>query len=135
MRRSRGTLASSPRHTTDTRMLEQVLDLLRLIHDSQPLDVLLQAILEAAVASVPRAERGSLVVREDNAYVYRAAVGYDLDRLRLVRLPADDPVVIRQQPHQVTRLSCFAGYESHRRPQDREIMRTAGATHNIRDYS
>lgn len=130
MRRSRGAHTSS--QAADTHILARVLELSRLMNDQQPLDVLFQAIVEAAVASVPRAERGSLVVREDTAYVFRAAVGYDLQRLRSVRLAPDDPVVVRQRPDRVTRLSGFTQFESHLRPEDREIMRTAGATREIR---
>ncbi len=54
-----------------------------------PEDAFYQRLLEAAVRLVPGAEAGSLLVREEGGFRYRAAVGYDLDALAKIRYDED----------------------------------------------
>lgn len=70
------------------RLLQALLNLYQLLRNPRPLDDLLQVILDTAVACIPGAQRGSLLVRDGDALVYRAAHGYDLTQLQQVRFPA-----------------------------------------------
>lgn len=84
--------AKTDRYTR--RLLPALLDLYQRLRTPQPLDVLLQAILDTALGCVPGAQRGSLVVLEGDRLYYRAASGYDLRALQPVSFPAD---VVRLQ--------------------------------------
>ena len=66
---------------------ERMSALLELERDLPELDedVFYQRLLEAAVRHVPGAEAGSLLVRGEEGFSYRAAVGYDLGALAGVR--------------------------------------------------
>ncbi len=55
-----------------------------------PEDAFYRRLLEAAVDQVPGAEAGSLLVREDGRFLYRAAVGYPLDELARIAYTAAD---------------------------------------------
>jgi signal transduction histidine kinase len=68
-------------------LLQSLLDLYRLLRTPLPVDELLQTILDTALDCIPGAQRGSLMVREGDALYFRAAAGYDLERLRPVRFP------------------------------------------------
>jgi len=52
-------------------------------------DVFYQRLIEAAVRLVPGAEAGSLLVRGEEGFRYRAAVGYDLGALAEIRYDED----------------------------------------------
>jgi putative nucleotidyltransferase with HDIG domain len=58
----------------------------RLVTRELDLDLLLQGIVEGAVAAIPGAQAGSVMVIEGNQLAYRAAVGFDLAILRRLRL-------------------------------------------------
>ena len=51
------------------------------------LSVVLEELIRNASSSIAGSERGSLLVRDGAHLVYRAAVGYDLARLRSWRIP------------------------------------------------
>jgi len=61
-----------------------LLGLSRVVTEAAPEGVY-QGLLEAAVQLVPGAERGSLLVRESDQYRFRAAVGFDYERLSAAR--------------------------------------------------
>ncbi|MGC8967544.1 MAG: diguanylate cyclase [Thermus sp.] len=69
-------LTEKDRHEAVNRLF---LDLLEM-----PLEALYPEILEVAVRKVPGAEAGSLLVLEEGAYRFRAAVGYDLEGLKAI---------------------------------------------------
>ncbi len=54
------------------------------------LDNLLQVILTKAIDVIPKAQTGSILIKNNNQMVYRAAVGYDLDLLKEVNLQFED---------------------------------------------
>jgi len=94
-------------------------------------DALFQALLEAAVDLVPGAEAGSLLVRDDGRYAYRAAVGYDLAGLRRLSF---DRAAMRDwcgagfstgQPRVISRNQVALESVSHRHA-DPEVIDTAG---------
>lgn len=60
--------------------LERMLSLIRQAVES-PSNQVYQNILEAAVQTVPGAQAGSLIIRESQGFVYRAAVGFSLTEL------------------------------------------------------
>jgi diguanylate cyclase (GGDEF)-like protein/PAS domain S-box-containing protein len=68
-----------------------------------------QHALERAIALVPDAQGGSMLLYDpsDDRFVYAAAVGYDLDALRSVRLSATE--LARSVPPQVERIVVGAG--------------------------
>ncbi|MBX0326328.1 response regulator [Oscillochloris sp. ZM17-4] len=80
------------KHTaaTSQQLLLALIDLYQMLRTPRPLDSLLQAILDTAIAYVPGAQRGSLMVLEGDVMCYRVAFGYDLDQLRAVSFPADN---------------------------------------------
>ncbi|MBI3963252.1 MAG: GAF domain-containing protein, partial [Deinococcus sp.] len=82
-----------------------ILRVLRDINARLELDVLLQRIVEAAVAVIPGAQRGSLLVRSGERFRFAAAVGYDLERLKTVELSAKlDPILRQSRQGKVARL-------------------------------
>ena len=81
------TRRSSDHPVLTEKLLQSLLGLYRLLRAPLPIDALLQTILDTALDCIPGAQRGSLMVREDDAMCYRATVGYDLEQLRAVRFP------------------------------------------------
>ncbi|GAB5602658.1 diguanylate cyclase [Thermus sp. FJN-A] len=69
-------LTEQARHQAVNRLFLEFLE--------KPLEDLYQEVLEEAIRQVPGAEAGSLLVLEEGAYRYRAAVGYDLEGLKAV---------------------------------------------------
>ncbi len=59
-----------------------------LINDN--LDELLQTILEKAIELIPKAQSGSILIRNENRMEFRAAVGYDLHTLQKIDLKFED---------------------------------------------
>ncbi|MDO9628869.1 MAG: diguanylate cyclase [Acholeplasmataceae bacterium] len=59
-----------------------------LINDN--LDELLQTILEKAIELIPKAQSGSILIRNENRMEFRAAVGYDFNQLKKVDLCFED---------------------------------------------
>lgn len=100
-RRRRSYQAARPPHP---QLLLSLIDLYQLLRAPQPLDRLLQAILDTAIAYVPGAQRGSLMVAEGESLRYRATYGYDLEQLRAVSIPVyveQDLVLMRGRVVQV----------------------------------
>lgn len=54
------------------------------------LDNLLQMILEKAIEVIPKAQTGSILIRNKDQMIFRAAVGYDLEMLKKVNLHFED---------------------------------------------
>jgi|GEM_PF-1790637 len=71
------------------RILPALLELYQLLREPRPIDELLQAILDTALGCVPGAQRGSLMVADERRLHYRAATGYDIERLRAVSFPLE----------------------------------------------
>jgi signal transduction histidine kinase/CheY-like chemotaxis protein len=84
----------SRRPVLTEKLLQSLLGLYRLLRTPLPIDELLQAILDTALDCIPGAQRGSLMVREGDALVFRAASGYDLELLRPVRFPVAHLLVL-----------------------------------------
>ena len=59
-----------------------------LINDD--LDELLQTILEKAVELIPRAQSGSILIRNENEMEFRASVGYNLEELKKIKLKFEE---------------------------------------------
>jgi signal transduction histidine kinase len=72
------------------RLLKELLHIHQQVRQRLPLDALLQAVLESALRVVPNVQRGCILVRNDDVLEYRAAVGYDLVKLRQVCFPVED---------------------------------------------
>jgi signal transduction histidine kinase/PAS domain-containing protein/putative methionine-R-sulfoxide reductase with GAF domain len=71
------------------KLLESLIRAFRRITQKIHIDELLKEILELAVAVIPGAESGSILVREGDEFHYRAAVGYDLTKLQQINLPVN----------------------------------------------
>ncbi len=54
------------------------------------LDNLLQLILEKAIEAIPKAQSGSILLRNNDQMIFRAAVGYNLELLKKVNLRFED---------------------------------------------
>ena len=54
------------------------------------LDEILQTILEKAVELIPKAQSGSILIRSENQMEFRAAVGYNLEELKKIKLRFED---------------------------------------------
>ncbi len=74
------------------RQTEHMIALLRRLNRSRDPDALAQAVLEHAVSVVPGAQRGSfmLLSHETDCYEICAAVGWPLEQLREIALPASE---------------------------------------------
>jgi signal transduction histidine kinase len=76
------------------RLLRALLNLYQELRTPQPIDQLLEAVLDTALRCVPGVQRGSLLVVEHEQLVYRVARGYDLAKLRQTSFPA---VIVRDE--------------------------------------
>jgi signal transduction histidine kinase/CheY-like chemotaxis protein len=79
------------RHTDSTspQLLLALIDLYQLLRTPRSIDSLLQAILDTAIAHVPGAQRGSIMVLDGDVSRYRVTSGYDIEQLQAVSFPAD----------------------------------------------
>ncbi|MCX5970426.1 MAG: GAF domain-containing sensor histidine kinase [Coprothermobacterota bacterium] len=71
------------------KLLESLVRATRRITRQTEIDELLVEILDLAVEVIPGAQSGSILVREEEGFVFRGSVGYDLARLRSIVLPND----------------------------------------------
>ncbi len=90
------------------RSSEHLIAFLRELNRTRNLEALAQVVIEHAVALVPGAQRGSFMLlnRERGCYEFRAAVGWDMEKLRHVCIPeakalqkivyGDHPAIIRE---------------------------------------
>src|SRR5690242_5205510 len=92
-------------------LLQRLLNLYALLRTPLPVDALLQAILEAAVATIAGAHAGSILVREGQHYRFRAAVGYDLDEIAAIRFRESELVSI-VHPEALTEIEGFDEFKS-----------------------
>ena len=114
------------------RLLRSLIELYQLLRTPQPLDDLLQAILDTALSCVPGAQRGSLLVLEGDRLVYRAAQGYDLETLRRVSFPSD-PYRAYFLPSRVAQIDDFIAWDAaHLNAASNAILREFGYVEQIR---
>ncbi len=59
------------------------------INSSQTIDDLFQRLIKLCIRDIKNAEKGSAVKYENGYYVFVAAVGYDLDKLKSIRIPEE----------------------------------------------
>ncbi|HET8984409.1 MAG TPA: diguanylate cyclase, partial [Trueperaceae bacterium] len=76
-------LGSALDRTTLNRQLLATLDVIQRLARSDATEDLYQRAVEAAVELVPGAEAASVLVRDGDSFRYEAAVGFDLDALRV----------------------------------------------------
>ena len=116
------------------RLLQSLLALYQSLRRPQPLDELLQMILDTAIFCVPGAQRGSLMVREGDELRYRATHGYDLEQLRPVRFPAAQvDASFLPDGKRVTQVLSFESWDhSHLDPEMAQVLITHGAVDQIR---
>mgnify|MGYP002620126897 CR=1 FL=1 len=69
---------------------DMMMSLMTEIIHSEDTDRLLNTILEKAIAVIPNAQAGTLLIKEDDHMVYKAAHGYDLDTLKKIHLRIED---------------------------------------------
>jgi two-component system NtrC family sensor kinase len=114
------------------RILHALLDHYRLLREPRPLDDLLRAILETAVANVPGAQRGSLMVLQGDRLSFRATVGYNLEALQRMAFPA---AMIGQflGASAVMQAVDFASWDAaNLAPEEYAVLREFGAVDEIR---
>jgi signal transduction histidine kinase/CheY-like chemotaxis protein len=125
--------ARPPAHLTNAHLLRALTDLYALVRGAHSLGDILQALLDTAIACVPAAERGSLLVREGDELHYHAAHGYDLEQLRAVRLPSNEVERTLAEGRRVTQLHDYVSWGAqHLPPETNQILRDHGATEQIR---
>ncbi|GAA6760228.1 sensor domain-containing protein [Thermus oshimai] len=91
-------------------------------------------ILEAAMATIPNAQAGSVtVLKEDGYYHFVAAKGYDLKALRRVRLSPEEPLSLTgHREAQVFTQQDLARFNARLDPTRRQVMEEAGRVREIR---
>jgi GAF domain-containing protein len=116
------------------RLLQSLLALYQSLRRPQPIDDLLQTILDTAIFCVPGAQRGSLMVREGDELHYRATHGYDLDMLKPVRFPAQQvDASFLPGGKRVAQVLSFEGWDhSHLDPAMTQILKMHGGLEQIR---
>jgi signal transduction histidine kinase/CheY-like chemotaxis protein len=114
------------------RLLRALLELHQLLRTPQPLDTLLQAILDTALDCVPGAQRGSLLVLEGDRLCYRAVRGYNLGPLRAVSFPVDQ-VQSQFLESQTRQIRDFAAWDAeHLDERSNAVLREHGHIEQIR---
>ncbi len=113
--------------------LKAIIDFMQKILGSELLsaDSMYQEILEAAVNIVPRAQAGSLILKEGDFLVFRAAVGYDLTQLRRVKF--NPKIILQPLDKNVRIVRGFGEYNSKNMPkEDYEILSKFGRVNEIK---
>lgn len=72
------------------KIIQSMLEITPELLKDNNLDNLLQLILEKAVDAIPRAQFGSILIRNKDQMIFRAAVGYNLDLLKKINLRFED---------------------------------------------
>jgi signal transduction histidine kinase len=112
------------------RLLESLVRATRRITRQTEIDELLLAILDLAVEVIPGAESGSILVREEEGYVFRGTVGYDLALLRSIVLP-HEYVLARYPDNRVVLLN--PPFEEEHLPVGiRKLLKEVGHSDQIR---
>jgi signal transduction histidine kinase len=116
------------------RLLQSLLALYQSLRQPQPIDDLLQKILDTAIFCVPGAQRGSMMVREGDELSYRATHGYDLEQLKPVRFPAEQiDASFLPDGTRVAQVLSFENWDhSHLDPAMAQILLTHGGVDQIR---
>jgi signal transduction histidine kinase/CheY-like chemotaxis protein len=129
-RRSHTGLHRSERYTR--RLLHALLDLYQRLRTPQPLDALLQAILDTAVRCVPGAQCGSLLTLREDGLRFRAVSGYDLEALRPVVFPLSivDEYLDKARVSQLSHIAAWD--ERHLAPESLRLLQEHGRLAEIR---
>ena len=53
-------------------------------------EAFLEKLLESLISSIPSAKKGSVIVREEDHYSFKAAKGYDIEKLKSIRIGLDE---------------------------------------------
>jgi len=72
------------------KIMEGMMEITPEILKDDNLDNLLQIILTKAIDVIPKAQTGSILIKEKNKMVYRAVVGYDINTLKKVDMQFED---------------------------------------------
>jgi len=88
-------LGSALERATLNRQLLATLDVIQRLARSDATENLYQRAAEAAVELVPGAEAATVLVRDGDSFRYEAAVGFDLDALRVGALPLSQAEELR----------------------------------------
>ncbi len=72
------------------KIVQSMLDITPEMLKDDNLDNLLQLILERAIEVIPKAQSGSILIRDKDQMVFRAVVGYDIELLKKVNLRFED---------------------------------------------
>ncbi|NNJ08905.1 response regulator [Chloroflexales bacterium ZM16-3] len=120
--------------STSPQLLLAMIDLYQMLRTPRTIDSLLQAILDTAIAYVPGAQRGSLMVVEGEMSRYRATYGYNLEQLQAVSFPVDalkrDTAYTRDRATQVRDFSVWNN--THLSEEANRILREHGHMTEIR---
>jgi signal transduction histidine kinase/CheY-like chemotaxis protein/GAF domain-containing protein len=111
------------------RQQQALLSIFPAISSELRLEKLLQRIVEEAVAVIPDAQRGSIIVRQADGFHFLGAVGYDLAMLQEIILPPEHLATYRSlSQHQVVSIRDLGEWESHYLSQHvKDIFRAQGA--------
>lgn len=91
-----------------------------------------QRVLDRAVSVIPGAEAGSVLLRApDGLFDFVASLGFDLERLRQVRLTQSQVAFGRLQVTEPENVAEYSGGMP-TSPEHREVMETAGRIHEIK---
>lgn len=72
------------------KIIQSMLEITPELLKDDNLDNLMQLILEKAVEAIPKAQSGSILIRNKDQMKFRAAVGYDLEMLKKIDLRYED---------------------------------------------
>lgn len=132
--RFRSRQPSSPRRSNlqTRRLLRGLLALYQHLHTPQPINPLLQAILNTAINHVPGAQRGSLIVLYGDEGHFVATHGYDLAQLQQVHLPRSLIEAQFAGKHSAQIASCVPLNEAYLDPTTLNVMYEHGQLKQIR---
>lgn len=114
-------------------ILQTIFQLSPLLLTEFDLDRLLQRIITETVKLFPLAEAGSLLLLEDDFFVFRAVTGYD-ERLKTVRLPKAHPFLSALQAGETLHIPKIAAEDRRMLPPDlAQQLHQYGHTEEIED--
>ena len=121
----------SRRHKIKSAALESLLTLLESLLQSG--DFSYEDVLEAAVEIVPGAQAGSVLVKERGKFVYGAAVGYELEKLKEVEFSPDHPLTSGLRSGKVLIVKNINRYNEEYLPKEKaEILKKYGRSDLIK---
>ncbi|MCR4428650.1 MAG: ATP-binding protein [Caldiserica bacterium] len=99
----------------------------------QALEKALPIILETAIHLIPHSQTGSLLIKEGKAFKFKAAYGFDLEKLKKAEIPLESSVLALGKGSEVLKIKNLAEFDRENLPQkDFQVLWEYGGLSEIK---